>query len=273
MVNVIKMNFFLLLRQKSAYIILVGMVVMVFTATARYGQTTNQENSLNTGNGQEIKLYETGYADYETQENIAAVLASTFNGNLVPMMLMVYCGLFIGTYHRFKLEKNIAGIAGEKYKLTLSFLVIHAIYTAAMMLLLLIANILGYFVAVPEFTSWPPGNISDFLAFIGVYYILMLSICTVMTCFVDLVANPIAAIVIALIYGSTIPYALIDFFAKIMGIENFSVQNILPLGIALQLTIDETAAHYVKAISLSLALLAVALVVNIAIRKKRDVLC
>ncbi len=271
--NVIKMNIFLLLRQKSTYILLAALVALIFSVTAVDVERTKQRNSQNDGSRHELKLYETGVTDFVEEDNIAGVLASTFSGNVVPMMLTVYCGLFVGTYQRFKLEKNIAGVAGEKYKLTISFLVIHAIYIAVLMLSLLMATALGKIFFQPEFTSWPTGNISGLLVFLGTYYILMLDICTVMTCFVDLVGNPITAIVIALLYGSTILYAVIDFIVKKVGIENFSAEDIFPLGIACKLTMYETMAHYVKAIGISLAFLVVALGVNIAIRKKRDVRC
>ena len=117
----------------------------------------------------------------------------------------------------------------------------------------------------------PMGNITNLSRYLISYYVLLTSVATMMSCFVQIVGNQIVAIIIALIYGSGIIYGIIDFATKELGLETFSIQNYVPLGTLYNLSIHNQDG-YLGTILMAILFGLGSMIINIVVKNKQDII-
>ncbi|MEF9839368.1 MAG: ABC transporter permease [Lachnospiraceae bacterium] len=273
MSSVIKMEWFRFRRSKSAYIIIVVLAFMFLFGTILDGTKDTNFHSQKSEKGNNIELYTEGYdSDYSAEYSQKfEMLVSSFSGNIVPMAILIFAGLFAGAYQKNKFEKNIIGAVGKRYKLVWANLFICAVFCFFTIVLTLAISLLGYIIFYPGFVEMPLGNMNDFLKYLGTYYFLLVSIAATMSCFVQIIRNQILAIIIGLIYGSGIVYGIVDFISQTLGAATFSIYKYVPLGTLYKLTINSNNNVYLQAVLIAAVFAFVTLGINIAIRNRQDI--
>lgn len=271
MLNVIKMDFFRLIKSKYAYCILLVLAGLFIFGTIL--DSSGDKKNVMEEEQHGISLYAENYND--SYKTIAATkyeyLTSSFSGsNIIPMAIIIFVGLFSGTYYKNRFEKNIIGMIRKREYLVISNLILCAIYCFIIMAMTLVVSLLGYLLFYADFVSIPAGILSDFLRYLLTYYILMISISAAMSCFVQLIKNQVTAVIIGLIYGSGIIYDMIDFTGKSLISQSFSIKNYVPLGLICSLSIQEQEI-YLKAIWLGIIFCIGSVSVNILAKNRMDI--
>lgn len=113
--------------------------------------------------------------------------------------------------------------------------------------------------------------LGEFVAFLFTYYILLISVSIMMSCFVQAMRNQIAALIIGLLYGSGIVYAVIDLMAKMFGAQEFTIQKYVPLGRLYTMSIH-TQNAYIPAVFIAIIYGMVFFAVHVGIKNRQDVI-
>lgn len=273
MSNVLKMEWFRFRKSRYVYIILLVLALLFLFGTILDSSNNSSDGRVKTENGHSIELYAEDYNQTYTAQfsNKFEMLVTAFSGNIVAMSILIFAGLFAGAYRKNKFEKNIVGIIGQRSKLVISNFVICAIYCFIIMCVALIVSLLGYYLFYPNFAVMPMGNITNLSRYLISYYVLLTSVATMMSCFVQIVGNQIVAIIIALIYGSGIIYGIIDFATKELGLETFSIQNYVPLGTLYNLSIHNQDG-YLGTILMAILFGLGSMIINIVVKNKQDII-
>lgn len=275
MSKVIKMEWFRFKKSKYVYIIIIALsMLFLFGTVLDSSQKNGVSDNVRQENKNSFELYSENYdetytADYTEKYEM---LVSAFSGNIVPMSILIFSGLFAGAYQKSRFEKNIVGLIGGEQKLIISNLIICSIFSLIVIFVTLIVSFIGYFLFYPDFTSMPTGNPIELIRYLILYYILLNSVAVIMSCFVQIIGNQIAAIIIGLIYGSGIVYGIIDFIGQILGLKNFSIKKYVPLGNLYNLSIHNQST-YISAIFSALVFSIIFFVIHVKIKEKQDIKC
>lgn len=255
-----------------AYIILLVLALLFLFGTALDSTRSNPIEITKTENQNSFELFDGDYdSTYETNyKDKNEMLVSSFSGNIVPMAILVFVGLFAGAYHKNKFEKNIIGLIGKRQRLVFSNLAICSIYCLIIIMGTLLVSIIGYYIFYTDFAVIPLGSLSDLISFLATYYVLLISVAMVMSCFVQLVGNQIIAIIVGLIYGSGLVYGMIDVILQALGVQNFSVKEYVPLGILYSLSINEQSTYW-KAILVAIIFGVCSVMIHIYVRNRQDI--
>ncbi len=270
--KVIKMELFRLKKSRYAYVILGVLLFMTLFGTFIDGSNDSNNNVKNETQKSNIELYVDDYDEnYNTDySNKYEMLTSSFSGNIVPMALLIFAGLFSGAYRRHKFDKNVIGLVGKRSNLIYANAVICALYNCIIILVILGVSYVGYMVFYPQFNDLVLGDTGKFAGYVVAYYLLLLSVSMVMSCFVYIVRNQIAAIIIGLIYGSGIVYGILDFISASAGVKDISVKSYLPLGNIYELSMN-AANMYSRSIFIAFIFGVLALFLNIFFYHNEDI--
>lgn len=273
MFNVLKMDLFRLRKSKYAYIILLVLsLLFLFGTILDSSQKKETSEIAEQENKNSFELYTENYDTTYTGQfvNKYEMLVSAFSGNVVPMSILIFSGLFAGAYHKNRFEKNIKGLIGGEQNLLISNLIICSIYCFIIIFVTLLISLIGYYLFYPNFASMPSGSLKELIKYIISYYILLHSVAIIMSCFVQIVGNQIIAIIIGLIYGSGIVYGIIDFVGQTIGLEGFSIQEYVPLGNLYNLSIHNQNA-YLRAIIIAIIFSMVFVIMNVMVKNRQDI--
>lgn len=272
MFKVLKMEWFRFRKSRCVYVILIILSLLFLFGTILDSSVGNTVSTVNNENKNSFQLYTEDYDTTYTGQyaDKYEMLVSAFSGNIVPMAMLIFAGLFAGAYRKNKFEKNIIGLIGKRQRLVTANIIICAIYSLIIMFVTLSVSFIGYHLFYPDFAKMPDGNLMEFVKYLISYYILLNSVAIIMSCFVQLVGNQIVAIIIGLIYGSGIVYGIIDFISQILGMTSFSIQNYVPLGTLYNLSIDNQEV-FLRSILIAVLFGIVSVVINIIVKNKQDI--
>lgn len=272
MCKVIKMELFRLKKSMYAYVILGTLLLMVIFGTFIDGSNSSNKSMRNETQKNNIELYVDNYDDnYNTNyANKYEMLTSAFSGNIVPMALLIFSGLFSGAYRKHKFDKNIIGLIRKRSNLIYANAIICGLYNLVVIFVTLGASYIGYILFYPQFTNIIVGDTGKFMSYITTYYLLLFSVSIMMSCFVYIVKNQIVAIIIGLIYGSGIVYGIFDYITSSIGMKNFSLKTYLPLANIYELSMN-TTNMYKRSILIAVFFALLALFINIFFYNKEDI--
>ena len=272
MSNVLRMEWFRFRKSRYTYIVFAALMALVFLGVV-LDVSSNDIVAGNTtpSDKNEFQLYTGNYDEAYTSDfdEKILMLASSFSGNVIPMSVLIFTGLFAGAYQKNRFEKNIVGLMDGKFTLVGSNFVICSVYCAITILGVIIVSFIGYGLLSPDFSSLPTGSVSAFIKYVLLYYVLLDSVAIIMSCFVQTIGNQTLAIILGLVYGSGIIYGIVDFIVQVFGIYNFSIQKYVPLGNLYRLTMDNQST-YIYTFLVAIIFGIVFLVINVAVRTRQD---
>ena len=267
------MELFRLRKSKYTYVIFCVLLFMILFGTIIDGTKGSNDSVNNKTQKNSVKLYVDDYDENYNVEysNKYEMLISSFSGNIVPMALMIFSGLFAGAYRRYKFDKNIIGLVGKRRRLIYANAIICGLYNLVIMIMVLGMSYIGYMLFYSGFNDILLGDTGKFFGYIVTYYLLLFSVSLIMACFVYIIRNQIAAIIIGLIYGSGIVYGIFDFISASVGMKSVSVKTYLPLGNIYGLSMS-TAKTYSYSILIAVIFCVLALVVNVLFYNNEDIM-
>lgn len=272
MSSVFKMEFFRLRKSKYTYLIMLIVFLLFFVGTILDSSQSTASTAVNEENQNNFELYTENYnEDYSAAySNKCEMLVSSFEGNIVAMSILIFTGLFAGAYHAHRFDKNIIGLIGKRHRLVFVNLIICAIYSLAVICGTIVVSWIGYLLFNQNFAVIPFGNLSVMTGYLITYYILLVCVAALMSCFVYAIRNQILAIVLGLLYGSGIIYEFIDFAGKYLISDTFSIKRYVPLGTLYDLSMYDQA-EFVRALVIAVIFGGCALCLSVFIQNRRDV--
>ena len=278
MIKLLKLDFYRLFKGRAFYVILLLlMLISVFVpalmkaATSVPSAETIEQNSEQPS----IAIIDTsnlGEQDITYSEKIE-MICEVFSGNVVPVAIIIFSALYAGAYKRTKFEKNIVNSVERRWYFVISNVIVCVFVTAVVIVLMLCGSATFNSAINPMYELLPFGSIQKLSLYIFSYYALLVCVACVMSCFIRLMKNHIAGLVIALVYGSGIIYAIFDFaLAPVFG-AGFMVESYLPLGTMYNMSVNMNSSYYYRAIFIAMIFAFASVAIDIIANNKRDVIC
>ena len=178
---------------------------------------------------------------------------------------------FIGSEQSAKYTKNFAGLLPDKGYMAVSKFVVTAV---AHVMVLVIYTIVSCVLAVPLFGQYITGyNISALIGALGLRFLLHFAINAIIIFICTLTKSHAVAMVFGCIFGigiTKLAYYAINGLLGLMKIE-FVVGDYMPDGINSALSVATTGDLALKAVLVSIAFIAIFVVANYMMTRKRDV--
>lgn len=265
MLNALKMDFYRFRKTKSLYIILgVAVVMCAFTIWSMYLMSspaiTESGIPLPDGFDELVPKTVDGYVD------------SFFQGNFIVLFVVIFAVIFCNTEHRGGFIKNIASVTSNRIGLVLSRTVvilaadilIHAVTTACVFIACF--GILG----VNEIVN--PSGIACTILISIVMNLALGGLAMMLFMLCRKIILPLISGIVYVLMGSTV-YSLVDMiFTKLIGLSEFQIEKYTTLGNMLYfVNTKASATDYIRAIIVSLVVLAVSVVISWQSLNRKDI--
>lgn len=192
--------------------------------------------------------------------------------DVIVMFVMFFAVTFVGTEFSSGFIKNIYSKEAHKFKLFLSKIGTVAIYTALIFISVLILGLLGELLFGYEFVLGDRGM--EFTRFVLVQYLLHVAFGTVVLCIATIFRSSAAPMIAGILYitlGRWI-YLLIDKKVQdILGLTDFNLSDYVVYGNLALIDTNSSAGACVRACVVSVAVIAVSVILGHLVLKKRDV--
>ncbi len=259
MFNVIKMELYRMIKNKSTWIILAASMLMMFASIFMTSQDINYYNNNPIAlenlqeNGSEINwgIY-IGSVNPEwcngSQISLMDLVAVNMKSKILLMFLVVFVTGFAGSEWRNGFLKNIAGQVKNRSALILGKFAVTAIFTTVMIAAAVLSTMLGsrIFLGYINFAGVAQG-----MLFLGVQLLLHIGygmfILFLFQVTGSAIATMLSGILIAAGILQMVDAVLLSVFKGLQSIEQFSVMNYLTCGNVGLLSLNSSGAMYVQA--------------------------
>lgn len=259
MFNVIKMELYRMIKNKSTWIILAASMLMMFASIFMTRQDINYYNNNPIAlenlqeNGSEVNwgIY-IGSVNPEwcngSQISLMDLVAVNMKSKILLMFLVVFVTGFAGSEWRNGFLKNIAGQVKNRSSLILGKFAVTAIFTTVMIAAAVLSTMLGsrIFLGYINFNGTAQGIlflVVQILLHIG-YGMFILFLFQVTG---SAIATMLSGILIAAGILQMVDAVLLSIFKGLQSIEQFSVMNYLTCGNVGLLSLNSSGAVYAQA--------------------------
>lgn len=260
MFNVIKMELYRMIKNKSTWIILAASMLIMFASIFMTSQDINYYNNNLIAlenlqeNGSEVNwgIY-IGSVNPEwcngSQISLMDLVAVNMKSKILLMFLVVFVTGFAGSEWRNGFLKNIAGQVKNRSSLILGKFAVTAIFTTVMIAAAVLSTMLGskIFMGYINFAGATQGIlflVVQILLHIG-YGMFILFLFQVTG---SAIATMLSGILIAAGILQMVDAVLLSVFKGLQSIEQFSVMNYLTCGNVGLLSLNSSGAVYVQAV-------------------------
>ena len=278
MTRMLKLDFYRLFKGRVFYVVIIVLMLVSTFVPALMNAATSVPSTEN--NGQNNKQPSVAIIDTSnlaeqdiTYSEKIEMICEVFSGNVVPVALIVFSALFAGAYKRTKFEKNIVGSVQKRWHFVISNAIVCVFVSVVVIALMLCGSAIFNSMINPRYAELPFGSISKLSLFTLSYYALLVSVACMMSCFIRLLKNHIVGLVIALVYGRGIIYAIVDLLLSPVFGSDFTVESFLPLGTMYNMSVNMNNIDYYRAICIALIFGLASIVIDIMVNNKRDVVC
>lgn len=268
MCQIIKMDLFRLRKTKSTYIFLALMSILLFTSSLLF--SFSAENMLidETVNQYGIRegMSPEGVDVFFSAKSKTELITDTATGsNLIFMFPAIFMVLFSGAYKNNNYIRNINGYLPKKYELLISNLIISIVYSSIFVAIAFSITSMGYMIFSDFYNTLPFGDIFEYAKFVFLYFILLVSICTITSFFTLVINNQQTSIIIAVLYGSGILISILKNISEtIFG--DIDIVKYEPSYIFYQINLDNT--NYINNLLISLFAIMLSLYLSHIVNKK-----
>lgn len=278
MISVLKMDLYRLFKSKLFYIILIIFIIMsvlsavitdatIHTSTIDTKIDSTEKNSVVIIDGSNMSEYSADYA------NKTDYICDVFSGNVVPMTMIIFSALFAGAFRRTKYEKNIVCSVKKRWYFIVSNAIISLMVCVLVVLIMLGVSALSNTLIISEYADLPFGSIPKLGLFAVSYCALLVCATYMMSCFIRLCKNHTIGLIVALVYGSGVVYGIINLIlAPLLG-SDFKIEAFLPLGTMYSLSVSMPDSIFYNAIVIALIFGILAIVIDLIVSNKKDILC
>lgn len=272
MLNIIRGEFFRMMKSKSTWVILIIAILISFMTLSFIGYVplrTSQSPTEQPDSGISISVNEDADLNITTMEGL---LGGLFSGTTYSIFIIVFAVLFSGGHNKTGYIKNIQGIVGKKYKFLLLKGLMVCIFTAVFIILITVAASISGVLFFDNISF----DFSSAWSYLGIQFVLLSGLGIIVSFFTEVVRSNLAALLVWIIYSTGFGVTFVNLVDGVLYrleivSETFSIHKYLILGNLWRLAPTDIPDYWLRLILVPLIICGIGFVLSAIIIEKQDV--